>query len=62
MLTILEIFKKKHPNYIVILVFDYSFIYILYKERALNAFNINFINISKKLTLKDMYYLLECII
>ena len=58
----LNIFKLKHPNYIIVLIFDQSFIHASYKEGALNAFNINLGNGGKKSTLKDIYYPLKCTI
>ena len=57
----LNIFEKKHPNYIAILIFDQSFAHALYREGALNAFDINLNDRGKKSTPKDTYYPPECI-
>jgi hypothetical protein len=37
----LDIFEKKHPNYIAILIFDQSLAHASHGEGALNAFNMN---------------------
>jgi hypothetical protein len=37
----LDIFEKKHPSYIAVLIFDQSSAYNSHGEDALNAFNIN---------------------
>jgi hypothetical protein len=37
----LDIFKKKYPSYIAILIFNQSSAYNSHSEGALNAFNIN---------------------
>ena len=37
----LNIFEKKHPSYIAVLIFDQSSAYNSHGEGALNAFNIN---------------------
>jgi hypothetical protein len=54
--TTLEIFEKKHPNCIAVLVFDQSFAHASHREGALNAFDINLMDGGKKLTPKDTYY------
>jgi hypothetical protein len=61
-LITLNIFKKKHLNSVVVLVFDQSSTHVSHREGALNAFNINLNDRGKKPTPKDTYYLLECII
>ena len=61
-LTTINIFKLKHPNYIALLVFNQSFTHASHGEGALNAFNINLNDKGKKLTPKDTYYPLECTI
>jgi hypothetical protein len=37
----LDIFEKKHPSCVAVLIFDQSSAYSSYGEGALNAFNIN---------------------
>ena len=58
----LDIFEKKHPNSVVVLVFNQSSTHVSHREGVLNAFNINLNNRGKKPTPKDTYYPLECII
>jgi hypothetical protein len=54
--TALNIFKLKHPNCTVVLMFDQSSAHASRGEGALNAFDINLSDRGKKSTLKDTYY------
>jgi hypothetical protein len=60
-LITLDIFEKKYPNYIAVLIFDQSSAHASHGEGALNAFDINLSNRGKKSTPKDIYYPPECI-
>ena len=60
----LNIFEKKHPSYIAVLIFNQSSAYNSYNKGALNAFNINKSpsRIKKgkiKAYKRDIYFLLE---
>jgi uncharacterized protein with von Willebrand factor type A (vWA) domain len=52
-LTTLDIFEKKHPDYTAVLVFDQSSAHASHGEGALNAFEINLSDRGKKPTPKE---------
>jgi hypothetical protein len=60
--TALDIFERKHPGCIAVLVFDQSFAHASHGKGALNAFDINLNDGGKKITPKDIYYPPECTI
>jgi hypothetical protein len=57
----LDIFEKKHPDCVAVLVFDQSSAHASHGDGALNAFSMNLSNGGKQPIQKNTIYPLECI-